>query len=115
MMPDKPMTGAASDMQSQLAACRNTQEVRVVLNDFCAEFGEIIIATLLCGKQSPGKTTCIVDFTRGNAQTSLCAHALGGRVFGFNSVVFNFPTPPDFGCIQRFPADSPACSCVARS
>lgn len=105
----------SSEIQAQLNACRNTQEVRGVINDFCAGFGEIVNVTLLCGTQHPGKTLCVVDFIGANTQTSLCANALGGQVFGFNSVIFNFTPNPDFGCVKGFGAGTPACSCTART
>lgn len=105
----------AQNLQKHLAACLNTQEVRGVVNDFCTAFGGVVNVTLLCGKQYPGKTLCVVDFTRENARTNLCANALGGQIFGFNSVVFKFPTHPDFGCVQGLPEGSPSCSCTARA
>lgn len=105
----------AQNLQKYLTACLNTQEVRRVINDFCSEFGSVLNVTLLCGKQHPGKTLCVVDFTRGNTRISLCANALGGQIFGFNSVVFKFAAHPDFGCVQGLPEGSPSCSCSARA
>lgn len=102
------------NIQKLLETCRSSQEFRAVVNAACGKFGEVVNATLLCSKQPPAQTFCVVDFARENTKSNLCASALGGQVFGFNSVVFKFQKHPDFGCVKGFPSDSPTCSCTAR-
>ncbi|MFA7292790.1 MAG: hypothetical protein WC023_11140 [Rhodocyclaceae bacterium] len=103
------------DMQTLLGSCKNGAELRKAVEELCAEFGETLNMTLLCGSHPAGKALCVVDFVPDNPNVSLCAMTLGGKVFGFNSVIFNFAPHPDFGCIRGFPAGSPACSCTPRT
>lgn len=110
-----PILTTTQSIQERLGDCRSTREIRLLINDNCAGFGEIINVTLLCGKQNPGQTLCVVDFTQEASHPGLCASVLGGRVFGFNSVVFSFSPHRDLGCVRGFPAGSPSCSCIANA
>lgn len=97
-----------------LKNCRNAAELRSCIADLCADTGQLLNLTLLCGKQSPGQIMCVVDFVPGNSNISVCAMTLGGRIFGFNSVVFNFTPPADFTCLHGFPPAATSCSCTPR-
>ena len=99
-------------IQALLNSCKNGPELRKSVDGLCSEFGEILNMTLLCGSHPGGKALCVVDFVPDNPNVSLCAMTLGGKVFGFNSVILNFTPHAEFGCIRGFPAGSPACSCT---
>jgi hypothetical protein len=100
----------ALDMRTLLGSCRNPADLRKFVEEICAEYGDIVIVTLLCGSHPVDKALCVVDFVPGTPNVNLCAMTLGGKVFGFNSVIFCFAPHPDFGCIRGLPAGSPACS-----
>lgn len=97
-----------------LNTCQNAVDLKRGIADLCADSGRVLNVTFLCGNQSPGQIMCVVDFVPGNSNISLCAMTLDGRIFGFNSVVFNFTPPADFSCAHGFPPSAPSCSCTPR-
>lgn len=98
----------------RLNNCQNGVELRAHIGELCAGRGEVLNITLLCSKQTPDQLMCVVDFVPDASNVSLCAMALGGRIFGYNSVVFNLTPPDAFICTHGFPPAAASCSCTPR-
>lgn len=103
------------DTQALLGACRGPAELHQTLTDLCREFGEVLNISLLCSGQNPGSTMCVIDFIPDNPNIGHCAYTLGGRVFGFSSIILSLKLAEGFGCVRGYPSESPACSCALRS
>lgn len=102
------------NVQALLGACRNAAELRRLIGELCAGFGEVLHLTLLCGDHSPGQRMCVIDLVPKEADITLCAQSLGGQRFGCSSVVVNFTPHSEFGCVRGYSVIPSACSCTPR-
>ncbi|MFC5302974.1 hypothetical protein [Azospira restricta] len=109
------MSATGSDVQRLLSACTSVGEIRNALNALCADFGNVLNVTVLCGNNSPQKKLCVVDLVPDDSDVQRCARHLGGRIFGYSSVILDLVPHPQFGCPRGVEAP-PAidCSCIAR-
>ena len=109
----------ARQARERLHACTTASDVRKTLESMCSQFGEVRNISLLCSRDTPNIAMCIIDFVdrEGAAEDSVsrCAEALGGRIFGFSSVIVTFTPAEDYCCGQSFPPASASCSCHPRN
>ena len=97
--------------RSRLQECRNVHELRDAISELCRDIGNILGVTVLCASNTPGNGMCVIDFPPEANAASRCAAALGGRVFGYHSVILSFPYHTEFACTRGFPPAAPSCSC----
>ncbi len=101
-------------IHQQFSACRDAAELRALIESLCKEFGRVLNVTLMCGSSHPHKRLCVIDLIPGDTDVQSCAHHLGGRVFGYSSVIVDVVAHPDFRCPKNVQPIPSGCSCVAK-
>lgn len=101
----------SEQIDQRLQECRDVAALRNVLGDLCCAFGSIVGITILCSRENLSKGMCVIDFPPDADAASRCAAAIGGRVFGYNSVILSFTRHPEFSCERGFPPPGPSCAC----
>ncbi|MBW7900327.1 MAG: hypothetical protein H3C26_02545 [Rhodocyclaceae bacterium] len=108
------MPSLPDDIAARLGACRSAAELRGEIDALCAEFGAVLNVTLLCGDDGGDHKLCVIDLVPGEADVQACAARLGGRIFGFSSVLVELALHPRFTCPRGLSPNTPGCSCVAK-
>lgn len=98
-----------------LGNCRTVAELRATVDTLCAEFGSVLNVTLVCGNDQPERKLCVIDLVPGSADIQDCAERIGGRVFGFSSVIVDLVPHPEFVCPRGSADELPGCSCIPRT
>lgn len=97
----------------RLKTCCNTAELRAALVETYSSIGEVLSLTTICAPQAGG-TLCVVDFVPGVVDIVTAAAAIGGRVFGLNSVIVPLSLSDGFTCPKRAQGLTDACACAPR-
>ncbi len=109
------MNERQAHVASRLGSCRNAAELRSEIEALCADVGAVLNVTLLCGSDEADRKLCVVDLVPGEADIQSCAGHLGGRVFGFSSVIVDIALHPEFVCPRGLTPEAPGCSCTPKA
>lgn len=105
----------ADCISHRLGQCRNAAELRAMVDSACTELGQVINVTLICGNDNPDKKLCVIDLILDQTDIQACAEQIGGRVFGYSSVIVDIAPHPAFSCPRGLAGDLPGCSCVPKT
>lgn len=109
------MNPLVTGISDRLGQCLNAAELRATVDSACTELGEVINVTLICGNDNPDKKLCVIDLILRQTDIQACAERIGGRVFGYSSVIVDIVPHPDFLCPRGVDGDVPGCSCVPKT
>jgi hypothetical protein len=104
----------SGDISHHLGNCRTVAELRATVETQCAEFGTVLNVTLICGNDQPERKLCVIDLVPGSTDIQYCADRIGGRVFGFSSVIVDLLPHPEFICPRGSTGELPGCSCIPK-
>lgn len=109
------MNQLAGSVSQRLGQCLDAAELRATVEAACAALGEVINVTLVCGNDNPDKKLCVIDLVLDRTDIQACAEEIGGRVFGYSSVIIDIVPHPDFRCPRGMTDDVPGCSCIPKT